>query len=457
MNRKNGLFLWTALFFVVLMICPIYADPWRDIDSIPAGRITWMGLDGIDGEDKTHLYSIKAQGSIARPYPKKPPYPVNVQERVESWLADHPRARIVPVEAYPFFSATVARVYVWIVDGDENLNVRLVAEGFFRASTQQPIMRREDLLVSYEELKAFREKIIAAEIAAADAKNGIWAQAEREDRWPPGELIYPGRQELAKYEAMAEKESRKPPPLAYGPDVPEGELLDICFGEDKTKAYAANQEINRRAESGELSEKAFTRLISSALDQQYRWARSDSSGTLIHLAHQQGKLDQKLLLRYARQAVTIAYRLEPGLLQPSRPYVDFTVERDGRFAVNDAPRVLKDAEFSGLLMTAAFHVGKMEIDGAPALYSRTGKPINKTWFYQAWRGHKIIPIQFYTDPSIPPGPHTLSGVLILRVFTGAAAWNAAGNKAELPDGIVPLFEERYDIEMPFVTQDYPVY
>ena len=123
---------------------------------------------------------------------------------MESWLSQHPKARAVPVEAYPFLSASLARVYVWIVDGDENLNVHLVQEGFFRASTQLPTLRTADLLVSAQEFKSFRKKIIAAEIAAANAEKGIWKQDDRDPRYPPGELEFPGIRELAEFERMAE-------------------------------------------------------------------------------------------------------------------------------------------------------------------------------------------------------------------------------------------------------------
>ena len=67
------------LILQLLVAGAAQAKPWRNIDPIPASRITWKGLTGTDGEDKTHMYSIKARGSNAQPYPIRPPYPVNVQ------------------------------------------------------------------------------------------------------------------------------------------------------------------------------------------------------------------------------------------------------------------------------------------------------------------------------------------------------------------------------------------
>ena len=120
MHRLCGDSIMVGFVILSLLLAgAAYAKPWRNIELIPASRIKWMGLSGTDADDKTHLYSINAQGSLFKPYPQKPPYPANVQGYVESWISKHPKAQVIPVEAYPFLSASVARVYVWIIDGIE--------------------------------------------------------------------------------------------------------------------------------------------------------------------------------------------------------------------------------------------------------------------------------------------------------------------------------------------------
>jgi hypothetical protein len=115
MHRLSGVSIMVGFVMLSLYLAGgVYAKPWRNMEIIPAVRIKWMGLSGTDGDDKTHLYSIKAQGPLFKPYPQKPPYPANVQEYVESWISKHPTAQVIPVEAYPFLSASVARVYVWM-------------------------------------------------------------------------------------------------------------------------------------------------------------------------------------------------------------------------------------------------------------------------------------------------------------------------------------------------------
>lgn len=455
MHRLYHCFIMVGFLILLLLVAgAAHAQSWRNIDSIPAARITWQGLSGADGEDKTHLYSIKAQGSIAKPYPKKPPYPANVQAYMEFWLSKHPKALVIPVEAYPFLSASLARVYVWIVDGDENLNVHLVEEGFFRASTQLPMLRTADLLVSAQEFKAFRKKLIAAEIAAANAEKGIWKQAEREPRWPPGELGFPGIRELAEFERIAQNAPVEKPPLTYGPQKPEGDLLGIFYGDGITASVAARIELHRRAESEELSQEAFSSLIATGLDQQLHEYWPPFYGSLIHLAFQQGKLPDKLLKRYARQAIVLQFQVKSDLLLPNTPLVKFTIKREGRFAKNKAPKIIEDNQTSQLLLTTGFHIDQMKIDGQPALNGRTGKRLNETWLYQSWRGNKVLPIMIMTDPPVTPGPHTLTGVLTVRFLTGVAAWNAAGERKPPPDGLLPVLEALYDIELAFSMADY---
>ncbi len=445
-----------AAFSILLLLAAgeAYAKPWRNIDPSPASRLKWFGLDAADGEDKTHLYSIKAQGSIAKPYPKTPPYPTNVQAYVESWLLKHPKAMVIPVEAYPFLSNSFARVYVWIVDGDENLNVHLVAEGFFRATTQQPFLRTDDLLVSVEEFKAFREKIVAAEIAAAKAQMGIWKQDGREPDWPPGKLGFPQMHELAEFERKAENAPVEKPPFTYGPEKPEGDLLDIFYGDDGTASYAAKEELQRRAEFGELSREAYSALIAAGLDLQFGEFWPPFYGSLIHLAYQQGKLSEKLLQRYARQSLVLQFQIRSDLLEPDTPLVELTIKREGRFAKNKAPKIIEDNQTSQLLLTTSFHIDQVKIDNEPSFIVETDKKRSETWLYQSWRGNKMQPMMIMKDPPVAPGPHTLTGVLTVRFLTGVAAWNAAGERKPPPDGIPFLIEERYDIELAFSMEKY---
>ena len=450
-------FLAGLVLFSLLLTDAGAAAPWRDVDAIPASRIQWTGLDGVDGGDKTHLYSIMAQGSLFAPYPPQPPFPANVQAYLEAWLKKHPQARAVPVEAYPFFSATVARVYVWIVDGDENLNLHLVAEGFFRGSTQVPILRTADLLVSARAAGDFRKKLAAAEEAAARQGKGIWQQGDGEPGMPPGKLVFPGSEELAKFERIAENTPEPEPPLTYGPEKPEADLLALYSGDDGTAAYAAGQELKRRAESGELTESGFSSLIALGMDKKQIHPYNSFYGSLIHLAFQQGKLSRPLLERYIREAVSLEFVLEAKVLSPSTPWVYLTIHRKGHFARTQAPKIIHGDPPPQLLVTTALHLHEVKVDGRPTLNGRTGKRLEEIWLYPSWRGDRVQHASIMTKPPVAPGSHRLTGKVTVRYFTGAAAWNAAGQKTALPEGIPALLEEEHEIDLAFDMPDYPQY
>jgi hypothetical protein len=193
------------LSLLLLVAGPAHSKPWRQIDHIPASRITWKGHTGHAGNDKTRMYKLTARGSLSLPGLGAKRYPASLEQRIAAWLAKHPKARALPIEAYPFFSNSVARVYIWVVDGTENLNIDLVREGFINASSLLPILRTADLYISARELAAFRKEIKAAEIAAAKANKGIWADPYNRAENPPGSLEFPGIMELEKLERMAER------------------------------------------------------------------------------------------------------------------------------------------------------------------------------------------------------------------------------------------------------------
>ncbi len=450
----RNVFIPGIVVFTLLLAGDAVAKPWRDVNSIPASRIQWAGLSGTDGTDKIYVYSIMARGTLFKPYPPRPSFPANVQAYVKTWLKAHPKARAIPVEAYPFFSATVARVYIWIVDGDENLNLHLVAEGFFRASTQVPLLRTADLLISSQAAGDFRKKLSAAEATAAKSSQGIWQQDDREEGMPPGRLISPGIKALDEFERIAESEPPPKPPLTFGPEKPETELLSLFSGTDGPAAYASRQELGRRAASGDLSGKGFASLIALGLDREMIHQWDSFYGSLIHLAFKQGKLTRPLLEQYVRQAVSLEFSVEAKVLEPSTPWVYLTIERKGRFARTTAPKVVENGYPTQLLVTTVLHIHQMKVDGEPALNGRTGKRLNETWLYPSWRGSKVQHASIMTDPPVAPGLHTLTGVATVRYFTGVAAWNAAGKRAALPEGTPALLEERYDIDLKFDMADY---
>ena len=131
---------------------------------------------------------------------------------MQQWLKRHPKAIAVPVEAYPFFSKTVARIYIWILDGPDHLNLDLVREGFISGSSLMTNLRAKDLYVTAKQVSDLRKQAGAAEIGAAKAHKGIWGDSHYLHANPPGKIEYPGHEELTRLESVVGRMEHPSPP-----------------------------------------------------------------------------------------------------------------------------------------------------------------------------------------------------------------------------------------------------
>jgi len=209
MHRLPNLFVCIGFLLACLNLPDTgHAQSWRNLKPIPASTITWQkGFIGTVNQDKTRLYQLTGRGSLGIPFLEKGPSETYLDQRaayIGRWLKQHPKAIAVPVEAYPFFSKTVARIYTWILDGPDNLNLDLVREGFISGSDLMTNLRFEDLYVTAKQVWDLRKQAAAAEGEAAKAQKGIWSDSGYLDANPPGKIEYPGLEELARFEKAAE-------------------------------------------------------------------------------------------------------------------------------------------------------------------------------------------------------------------------------------------------------------
>jgi hypothetical protein len=92
------------LILSLLVVTPAHSKPWRNVEPISASDISWKEVVGICGDDRTRLYSLTGRGGLSIPFLGENKYPDGMKEAITSWVATHPKARAIPVEAYPFFS-----------------------------------------------------------------------------------------------------------------------------------------------------------------------------------------------------------------------------------------------------------------------------------------------------------------------------------------------------------------
>lgn len=209
MYRIPTIFFCIGFLFICLNLPDTgHAQSWRDLKPIPASSITWQkGFIGMVDQDKTRLYHLTGRGGLEIPFLTKGSDEAELDARaayINRWLERHPKAIAVPVEAFPFFSKTVARIYIWILDGPKNLNLDLVREGYISGSSLMTNLRFEDLYVTAKQIWDLRKQAAAAETEAAKANKGIWSDSDYTDANPPGELEYPGFEELVGFERAAE-------------------------------------------------------------------------------------------------------------------------------------------------------------------------------------------------------------------------------------------------------------
>lgn len=388
--------------FALILGAPgiVYAKPWRNLKPIPAASIAWeKGFFGIVGEDKTRLYHLTGQGSIGLiPFLAKGPDVTEFNARkqyISQWLKQHPQAQAIPVEAYPFFSNTVARIYIWIIDGQEHLNLDLVKEGLLRGDSMMTILRFEDLYISGKQLWAFRKKVAAAEIEAAGANRGIWADPEFKSANQPGKIFYPGMEELARFEHAAANTPEMP--ATYDAKTSEEALLRIADGDDNAESHNALAELIRRAESGSITSSAYNQLITNGLARQADHLRAwrGQYGSLIELAFQQERLSDKQVERYARQAILPTLQTS-WAQKPNRPQPLLTIRNETRVGQVNARTVLKDNHARKLLLTASYRLWQVQIDGVPVSNFKASKKGEKTWSRQLRGGGR--PDNFTSSP-----------------------------------------------------------
>jgi len=209
MHRLSNMLLCIGFLFACLNMPDTgHAQSWRNLKPIPASTITWhKGFIGTVNQDKTRLYFLTGRGSLEMPFLGKVTKDTELDARaafIGRWLERHPKAIAVPVEAYPFFSKTEARIYIWILDGRDNLNLDLVREGFVDGSSLMTNLRFEDSYVTAKQVMDLRRQAAAAEMEAARANKGIWADSGYLDANPPGKIEYPGLEKLTSFERAAD-------------------------------------------------------------------------------------------------------------------------------------------------------------------------------------------------------------------------------------------------------------
>lgn len=155
----------TLLLAVIALIPPsLAAGP----EPIRALSIKWREQFGSSQADKHTTFCLMARGFFRSPT-------TNIQAVTDAWLIKHPKAVLVPVSSMPsrVNDPQSKLTFVWVVDGDEILNLELVRQGCFHPATET-IGGEQKLEVPQAEYDAFTKKLTTAAEYAHGHALGVW-------------------------------------------------------------------------------------------------------------------------------------------------------------------------------------------------------------------------------------------------------------------------------------------
>jgi hypothetical protein len=158
-----------AIVLIGSKLCLLAADP------IPASSVKWEGPFGSSEATPKSTLCLMARGFFRMATSAEMP------ALIAAWLRDHPKAMVVPVASFgPVMDRDPESkmTFVWIVDGEQNLNLELVHQGCFEPQTQT-IGEGQKLEAPAADYEAFVQKALEAGKQAKEKKLGVWkASAE---------------------------------------------------------------------------------------------------------------------------------------------------------------------------------------------------------------------------------------------------------------------------------------
>lgn len=173
----------------------------NDHAPFPISEVDWKDTMGGHAKFPNTLLTLMSRGFIGMPFMGDPTFCDDMDQQIADWIKAHPNARVVPVSLLPL-GDEFSFMYVWIVDGAENLNLLLVRNGCCTAE-QQAMTEMGQLLITKDETIKFAAQVEQAQQLAIQKKSGIWAKKgfDREAHWQNAERL----ERAEKYEeAIAE-------------------------------------------------------------------------------------------------------------------------------------------------------------------------------------------------------------------------------------------------------------
>lgn len=144
----------------------------RPAEKHKVSSITWKGNLGFRKKEPYTMYNLMSRGGFRAPTSE------DYEDLIKAWLAKHPGADVIVVytsgRVWTKFPDSKSK-WVWVVDGDNNLNIHLVRSGGCEAWTML-LEKGDKAHVTRKEYEAFVEKVIEAESLAKKERLGLWSE-----------------------------------------------------------------------------------------------------------------------------------------------------------------------------------------------------------------------------------------------------------------------------------------
>jgi len=127
----------------------------------------WTGHFGSNRSDPTVLYTLLGLGFFQADTSD------SAVTLIQEWVKSHPNAKVVPVIDYGSSPDGSRMLWVWLVDGESNLNQELVRAGACERATMAAPEELE-LLVTAAEYDEFEAGLPHLEALAKQDRLGIW-------------------------------------------------------------------------------------------------------------------------------------------------------------------------------------------------------------------------------------------------------------------------------------------
>jgi hypothetical protein len=181
-NNKSSLLFCLALVLSGVLLGCSTAKP--QAQPLPASGVNWMGLSGFIGTNFAQGKPILLLVAPGTPRPNDHEAAIIIglagpmDEAMTKWFQEHPQAVVVTIAHIDTSGTKVAAEnynYVWVVEGDHNLNLELVRQGFIASNTQTGV-KPQDLEIPRADYDAFVQKALQAGQEAKEKKVGMWME-----------------------------------------------------------------------------------------------------------------------------------------------------------------------------------------------------------------------------------------------------------------------------------------